>query len=77
MQVCYFNSELIIDHLKGFQWRNVMPVQNLEISTKIDIYSYRKAHRRARCSGTLYRDCGALMCDAVMKFSENDGETLD
>jgi len=28
--------------------------QKLEISTKIDIYSYRRAHRRACCSsGTL------------------------
>jgi len=31
---------------------------------KIDIYSYRRAHRRVCCSsGTLCRDCGALMCN--------------
>ena len=64
MYLCYFNSELRIDHLKGFQWRIVMPVQNLEISTKINVYNYRKAHKRTFCSsGTLCRDRGALMCN--------------
>jgi len=29
--------------MKGFQWHTVMPVQNPEISTKIDVYNYRKA----------------------------------
>jgi len=43
---------------------SVAYTQKLEISTKIDVYSYRWAHRRACCSsGTLCRDRGALMCN--------------
>jgi len=26
MQVCFFNSEITIDRLKGFQWRTVKPM---------------------------------------------------
>ena len=45
---------------------------------KIEVYSYRRAHRCACCSsGTLCRDRGALMCNTVVKCSENDVDTLD
>jgi hypothetical protein len=45
-------------------------VQKLELSTKIDIYSHRRRHRRACCScRTLCRDSGALMCNTQSRNS--------
>jgi len=38
--------------------------QKLEISTKIDVYSYRRTHRHASCSaGVLCRGCGVVTCN--------------
>jgi hypothetical protein len=39
-------------------------IQKLEISMKINVYSYRWAHRRVSSSyGALFRGCGAVMCN--------------
>jgi hypothetical protein len=41
-----------------------------EISTKIDVYSYRRAHRHASCSaGVICRGCGAVTCNTQMSIS--------
>jgi len=38
--------------------------QKSEICTKIDVYSYRRAHRRASCSaGVICRGCGVVTCN--------------
>jgi len=38
--------------------------QKLEITTNINVYSYRRAHRRASCSaGVICRDCGVVICN--------------
>jgi len=38
--------------------------QKLEISTKLDVYSYRRAHRHASCSaGVICRGCGVVTCN--------------
>jgi hypothetical protein len=55
--------------LNSFQWRAVthifrLNIKILEISKKIDVYSYRSAHRHVCCSsGALCRGCGAEMCN--------------
>jgi len=39
-------------------------VQKSETSIKIDVYSYRKAHKRASCSaGVICRGCGVVTCN--------------
>jgi hypothetical protein len=60
---------LFVDQ-KGFQW-HILRIQFRQInnkksglSTKIDIYSDRRAHRRATFRvGVLCRGCGALTCN--------------
>jgi hypothetical protein len=35
-----------------------------EISTKIDVYSYKRAHRHASCgAGVICRGCGVVTCN--------------
>jgi hypothetical protein len=62
-------KQVIMVDLKGFQRHIVMQhivqtkliLQKSDISTKIDVYGYRRAHRCAFCSsGTLCRGCGAV-----------------
>jgi len=39
--------------------------QKSDISTKIDVYSYGRAHRSASCSvGVICRGCGVVTCNA-------------
>jgi hypothetical protein len=43
---------------------NKTNAQKSEISTKINVYSYRGAHRRASCSaGVICRGCGVVTCN--------------
>ena len=61
MYVCYFNSELRIDHLKGFQWHTECQCRTWRYPWKS---TFTATERRACCSsGTLCRDRGALMCN--------------
>jgi len=56
---------------KGCQWCTVYPynsdktnAQKSEISTKIDVRSYRSAHRCVSCSaGVICRGCGVVTCN--------------
>jgi len=37
--------------------------KKFEISTKLDVYSYRRAHRHTSCSaGVICRGCGVVTC---------------
>jgi hypothetical protein len=60
---------LVVDQ-KGCQWHTVpynsdkTNAQKSEISTKLDVYSYRRAHRRASYSdGVICRGCGVVTCN--------------
>jgi hypothetical protein len=60
---------LIVDQ-KFFEWHTVSiyfsktNAQKSDISTKINVYSYRRHHRYASCSGeVLCRGCGPVTCN--------------
>ena len=62
-------QKLFLDQ-KGCQWRmyphntNKSNAQKLEIPTNIDVYSYKKTHRRASCNaGVIRRGCGVVTCN--------------
>jgi len=43
--------------------------QKSDISTKIDVYSYRRAHRDASCSaGVICRGCGVVTCNIQLSM---------
>jgi hypothetical protein len=44
-------------------------LKNRKISTKIDVYSYMRAHRRASCSaGVICRGCGVVTFNTVVNL---------
>ena len=52
-------------------------VQKSEIFTKNDVYSYRRANRRASCSAAvLCRGCGAATCNTQHQSTKNFLGTL-
>jgi hypothetical protein len=77
MYVWFCNSEIRMIIWKVFSGVHTK-TGDIHENTKIEVYCYRMAHRCASCSSeTLCRDCGALMCNTVVKFSENDVEALE
>jgi hypothetical protein len=43
--------------------------QKSKISTKIDVYGYRRAHRHASCSaGVICRGCGVVTCNIQLSI---------
>jgi hypothetical protein len=54
---------VILDQ-KGFQWRILERIFQTKRIQKIDVYSYRRADRRAYCSGGAFSSgCGAVACN--------------
>jgi len=48
---------------------NKTNAQKSEMSTKIDVYSCRRAHRRASCNaGVLCRGCGVVTCNTQLSI---------